>query len=55
MTAHDAYVRQFNLWVPRDCVASGSAAYTRAALTQLQRVVNAVTVPSSAKTLPRLN
>jgi len=37
-TAHDAYLRQYRLWVPADCVASERAASERAALDHLQEV-----------------
>ena len=48
MTAHDAHVRQFGVWTPRDCVASAELSYTRAALQQLQRVAGATTLASTA-------
>jgi nicotinamidase-related amidase len=47
-TAHDAYLRKLDLWVPADCVASPAPAYTRAALTHVQRVLRASIVPSTA-------
>jgi nicotinamidase-related amidase len=40
-TAHDAYVREFKLWIPADCVASDKPAHTRAALVHMQRVLRA--------------
>jgi len=43
MTAHDAHMRKFGLWVPRDCVAAKSAAITRSALAALARVTSAST------------
>jgi nicotinamidase-related amidase len=46
-TAHDAYLRELELWVPADCVASPEPAYTRAALTHMQRVLRASIVPST--------
>jgi hypothetical protein len=48
MTAHDAHVRQFGVWTPRDCVASAEPSYTRAALKQLKRVAGATTLASTA-------
>jgi nicotinamidase-related amidase len=48
MTAHDAHVRQFGVWTPRDCVASTELSYTRAALKQLKRVAGATTLSSAA-------
>lgn len=47
VTAHDAHIREFDLWIPRDCVASASANDTRAALAQLKRVTKAVISSSS--------
>jgi nicotinamidase-related amidase len=41
MTAYDAHVRKFDLWVPRDCVASATPAITRATLEALRRVTDA--------------
>jgi nicotinamidase-related amidase len=43
MTAHDAHVRKFALWVPRDCVAAAAPAHVRTALEQLERVTDADT------------
>jgi nicotinamidase-related amidase len=40
-TAHDAYLRQYRLWVPADCVASERAAWERNALAHLARVTKA--------------
>jgi len=40
-TAHDAYLRKLELWVPADCVASEKPAYTRAALSHQERVLHA--------------
>lgn len=47
VTAHDAHIRQFDLWIPRDCVASASPNYARTALVELKRVTKAVTAASS--------
>jgi nicotinamidase-related amidase len=55
-TAHDAYVRDYALWVPSDCVASSKPGYTRTALEHMQRVLKALTHPSTtpmAKGWPR--
>lgn len=46
MTAHDAHVRKFAVWVPRDCVASADPAHARSALDQLERATGASTVSS---------
>jgi nicotinamidase-related amidase len=40
-TAMDAYLRDFELHVPRDCLASISPAHNRAALAYMQRVLHA--------------
>src|SRR5687767_11902328 len=42
-TAHDAYMRDFHLVVPRDCVASQTAAEDRQALEHMARVTKADT------------
>ena len=47
ITAHDAHVRMFDVWTPRDCVASTDPAYTHEALKQLKRVAKASTLPST--------
>lgn len=44
-TALDAFVRGYQLWVPRDCIAGESAAVERSACEHLERVAKAVTVP----------
>jgi nicotinamidase-related amidase len=46
-TAHDAYMRDFHLVVPRDCVASATAADDRYALEHMAQVIKADTRPSS--------
>ena len=45
-TAQDAYVRQFKLWVPADCVAAETAAYERDALRHMARTMKADIRPS---------
>lgn len=40
-TAHDAYLRKYALWIPRDCVAAERPAYGDAALAQMQRTLKA--------------
>ena len=52
MTADDAHMRKYDVWVPSDCVASSSKARTRAALRQLERVAGATT-GSSRSEIPR--
>ncbi|MBO0949231.1 cysteine hydrolase family protein [Fibrella forsythiae] len=46
-SAIDAYVRDLKLIVPPDCVASGSAPNTEAALAYMQRVLSADITPSA--------
>ncbi len=46
-TAHDAYLRDYALWIPRDCVAAPQPRHTRAALDHMARVLKATTSPSS--------
>ena len=40
-TAQDAHVRQFSLWVPKDCVAGFTAAHERSALAHMARTLSA--------------
>ena len=49
ITAHDAHIRKFKLWVPRDCVASERATFTRTTLKHLERTTHAMTSPSLAR------
>jgi nicotinamidase-related amidase len=42
-TAHDAYLRKFQLWVPRDCVASESSRDHARAIYHMQKVLKADT------------
>lgn len=46
-TAHDAYVRKFDLWVPEDCVASVDAAVHARTLQHLSEVLGVETRPST--------
>lgn len=46
-TANDAYMREFSIIVPSDCVASNSPDDTRYALAQMQKVLKADTRPST--------
>jgi nicotinamidase-related amidase len=46
-TANDAYMRDFNLYVPRDCVASNDPEDNRHALEQIRTVLKAEITPSS--------
>jgi len=40
-TAHDAYLRKYELWIPGDCVASENDAWRRDALAYMTRVMKA--------------
>ncbi|WP_437204569.1 cysteine hydrolase family protein [Planctomicrobium sp. SH664] len=40
-TAHDAYMRNFRIYVPADCVASNTPEENEAALQQMQKIVKA--------------
>ncbi|MGH8669562.1 MAG: cysteine hydrolase family protein, partial [Burkholderiales bacterium] len=53
-TAHDAYMRDFHLVVPRDCVASASEDDDRHALDHMAKVTKADTRPSPEIDLSRL-
>jgi nicotinamidase-related amidase len=46
-TANDAYMRDFNLVIPADCVASVDSDENRHALAQMERVLKADTRPST--------
>jgi nicotinamidase-related amidase len=46
-TANDAYMRDFNLVIPEDCVASSDPEENRHALEHMQRVLKADTRPST--------
>jgi nicotinamidase-related amidase len=46
-TANDAYMRDFHLLIPSDCVASADADENRHALEHMQRVLKADTRPST--------
>jgi nicotinamidase-related amidase len=47
-TANDAYMRDFDLLVPSDCVASNEAEENRHALAQMRKVLKADVRPSTA-------
>jgi nicotinamidase-related amidase len=46
-TAMDAFMRQFRLWVPRNCVASKTTPLRDRALQQMERAAKAVTMATS--------
>jgi nicotinamidase-related amidase len=50
-TASDAFLRDYHLVVPADCVAAIDARYTRQALAHMQRVLEADVTPSTALAL----
>jgi nicotinamidase-related amidase len=51
-TANDAYMRDFHVVVPRDCVASNTEDVNRAALDEMTTVLKADTRPSTELTFP---
>jgi nicotinamidase-related amidase len=53
-TASDAFLRDYQLLVPPDCVASQSAEHTRRALEHMQRVLKARLTPSADLDLEQL-
>jgi nicotinamidase-related amidase len=53
-TANDAFMRDYNLIVPRDCVASATAEENRYALQHLEEVLHADTRPSAKLNLAKL-
>jgi len=53
-TANDAYMRDFNLVVPADCVASNEPEDSRHALQQIRKVLKAEISPSTALDLEAL-
>lgn len=54
MTASDAYMREYAVHVPSDCVAGMEDVDTRQALRYMQRVLNADTTPSTELDLDAL-
>jgi nicotinamidase-related amidase len=54
-TAHDAYLRDFSLVIPTDCVASLDPTENQYALRQMQRLLKADICPSSELDLAALN
>jgi nicotinamidase-related amidase len=53
-TANDAYMRDFNLYVPSDCVASNDSEDNRHALQQIETVLKADITPSTELDLEAL-
>jgi nicotinamidase-related amidase len=54
LSAADAYVRDLDVYVPRDCVASASESENRKALQYMARVLHANTAPSTKLDLRKL-
>jgi len=54
-TANDAYMRDFHLYVPRDCVASNTVEENRLALEQMEKVLKADVRSSGELDLAKLN
>jgi nicotinamidase-related amidase len=54
-TAHDAYLRDFRILVPQDCIASESEADDRYALQHMEKVLKADTRDSSGIDFARLS
>ena len=52
ITAHEAHIRKFKLWVPRDCVASEKASFTQTTLNHCERTTHVVTTSSVARARP---
>ena len=44
-TAHDGYLRKYDLWIPRDCVAAEKDDYQHTALEHMERTLKAATDP----------
>ncbi|MGF7213921.1 nicotinamidase-related amidase [Spirosoma lacussanchae] len=53
-TASDAYVRDFSLYIPSDCVVAGSPVYTEEALAFMKRVLKADITPADEIDLAKL-
>lgn len=53
-TAHDAYLREFNLIIPSDCIASNTVNENQRCLEQMKSILKAETTPSSELTTTRL-
>ena len=53
-TAHDAFMRDYHLFVPEDCVASETRTRANQALEQMRRVLDADTTPSNQLEIKRL-
>jgi nicotinamidase-related amidase len=54
-TANDAYMRDFKLVIPSDCVASNTVEENQYALGQMEKILKAVISPSAELDLEKLN
>lgn len=54
-TAHDAYLREYGLFVPSDCIASINPKHNATALAHMKRVLKVDARPSTRLRLDRLN
>jgi len=52
-SANDAYMRGFRLWIPQDCVSAVKTAYTKSAISFIERVLKADIRASTHATLHR--
>lgn len=53
-TANDAYMRDYHLYIPEDCVASPTVEETAAALQQMAKILKADTRPSTELDLAKI-
>jgi len=53
-TANDAYMRDYKLYIPSDCVASNTVEFNERALQIMQRALKADTKPSTELDLNHL-
>ena len=53
-TANDAYMRNYRLWIPGDCVAANTASHSETALEQARLVLKANTTNSTELDLKQL-
>ncbi len=53
-TANDAYMRDYRLWIPNDCVAANTATLSETALEQARTVLKANTSNSGELDLEQL-
>lgn len=55
LSASDAYLSEFAVYVPADCVASDTVEHTQDALTYMKRVLKADITPGFEMVLPALS